>query len=138
MREPALFGKVMGALLVASIAASLLGGSILGLLFAREAVAALAAAPVVLLYALVFGFPLAFGHALLLGLPAYLWLERRYRLRWWNAMGAGAVIGALPSFFWIGPMSAWDGIVPLLILGASGVGGGLVFWAALRDLMRTP
>ncbi|MDQ0251817.1 hypothetical protein J2W22_003905 [Sphingomonas kyeonggiensis] len=138
MREPVPFGKVMGALLVAAIAASILGGTILGLLFAREAVAALAAAPVVLLYALVFGFPLAFGHALLLGLPAYLWLERRYQLHWWNAMGAGAVIGALPALFWIGPASAWDAMIPLLILGASGAGGGLVFRLALRDLMRRP
>lgn len=139
MREPAPFGKVMGAFLVASIAASLLAGAILWLLFAREApLAAFTDTPAILFYALVLGFPFAFGHALVLGLPAYLWLERRYRLHWWNAMASGAVVGVVPMLIWIGPASAWEGIALLLIVGASGAGGGLVFRLALYDLMRKP
>lgn len=138
MTAAAPFGKVMGAFLVASIAASLMGGAIIWLLFAFEAEATPAAPLTILFYALVFGFPLAFGHALVLGLPSYLWLERRYPLRWWNAMVAGGVIGAVPMLLWIGPGSAGKGMIVLLTVGASGAGGGLVFRAALRDLMRTP
>jgi hypothetical protein len=139
MREPAPFGKVMGASLVASIAAAVLAGAIVWLSFASQgAVAALPVLPAILLYALILGFPLAFGHALLLGLPAYLWLARRYQVRWWHAMGAGAVIGIVPATFWIGPASAREVIFIPSVIGASGAGGGLVFWAALRDLLRAP
>lgn len=138
MRERAPFGKVMGAFLVASIAAGLVGGVISGFLFSGSVLAGLSAIPVPLVYALIFGFPLAFGHALLLGLPAYLWFERRYALTWGRATGAGALVGILPMLLWNAPAAAWGGFFVLLVPGVSGAAGGLVFRAALHDLMRNP
>ncbi len=43
------------------------------------------------------GFPIALAHAMLLGLPAYGLLSRRWRLRAWNAMLGGFVVGAAPA-----------------------------------------
>lgn len=138
MRERAPFGKVMGALLVAAIAAPLAGGLIFSFLLGRTIFDGFGAIPFVLVYALVLGFPIALILALGLGLPAFLWLERRYRIRWWSAAIAGAVVGALPMALWNLRALTDEGVGILLFIGASGAVGGLVFWAALRDLMRTP
>lgn len=137
MRTRAPFGNVMGGFLLASIVAPLVGGVVFSLLLSGGEAAYLEAVPAILLYSLIFGVPVALGHALLLGLPAYLGLERHYRLHWWSAMMAGGVIGAAPVLLLLRPVTAWDVISLLLIAGGSGVVGGLVFWAALRDLMRT-
>lgn len=138
MRETAPFGKVMGSLLVASIAASLVGGTIVSFLIAHDVSSGFAAMPFVLMIGLVLGFPFAFGHALVLGLPVYLWFERRHALNRWIAMAAGGAIGFLPLLLWIGPTMAWGDIAAPLITGASGAAGGLVFRVALYDLMRNP
>lgn len=138
MREPAPFGKVMGSFLVASIAASLVGGVIVSFLIAHDVPSGFAAMPFVLMIGLALGFPFAFGHALVLGLPVYLWFERRHALNWWIAAAAGSVIGFLPLLLWIGPTMAWGDIAAPLITGASGAAGGLVFRVALSDLIRNP
>jgi hypothetical protein len=79
-----------------------------------------------LLMVTLFGFPVALVHAALLGLPAYLLMRRRWRLRWWHAVPAGGVIGALPSYV------LWrDGESALLLL-ACGAVGGLTFWLVAR------
>lgn len=138
MREPAPFGKVMGSFLVASIAASLVGGTIVSFLIAHDVPSGFAAMPFVLMNGLVLGFPFAFGHALVLGLPVYLWFERGHVLNWWIAMAVGGAIGFLPLLLWIGPTMAWGDIAVPLITGASGAAGGLVFRVALYDLIRNP
>jgi len=122
MREPAPFGKVMGSFLVASIAASLVGGAIVSFLISRDVPSGFAAMPFVLLNGLILGFPLAFGHA----------------LNWWIAMAVGGAIGFLPLLLWIGPTMVWGDIAAPLITGASGAAGGLAFRVALYDLIRNP
>ena len=79
-----------------------------------------------LLMVTLFGFPIALVHAALLGLPAYLWMRRRWRLGWWHAVPAGGVIGALPSFL------LWGDARTALLLFACGALGGLIFWLVAR------
>jgi hypothetical protein len=86
----------------------------------------LMALPLVML----FGFPFALLHVLLLALPAYQVLRRWWRLRWWSSATAGFVIGILPLAIMSG---AWDGVA---VTGICGVVGGLTFWAVLRGGTR--
>ena len=79
-----------------------------------------------LLMVTLFGFPIALVHAALLGLPAYLLMRRRWRLRWWHAVPAGALIGALPSLL------LWGDTQSALLLFACGALGGLIFWLVAR------
>jgi len=87
----------------------------------------LMALPLVML----FGFPLALLHVLLLALPAYQVLRRWWRLRWWNSASAGLVIGTVPLALMSG---AWEGVA---VTGICGIAGGLTFWAVLRGGIRT-
>ena len=86
----------------------------------------LMALPLVML----FGFPFALIHVVLLALPAYQVLRRWWRLRWWSSASAGFVIGTLPLAIMSG---AWDGVA---VTGICGVVGGLTFWAVLRGGTR--
>ncbi|RYY43805.1 MAG: hypothetical protein EOP59_07320 [Sphingomonadales bacterium] len=93
------------------------------------------------LYSISIGIPLALLHALLLGLPAYLLLSRRWRFRWWHGLVGGALVAALP----IGSMIVWSELAAhsnaadiagiarvLLYLGLCGAVGGFVFWRKMR------
>jgi hypothetical protein len=80
----------------------------------------------------------AFAHVLLIGLPLYLLLAKRWRISWWMCAGAGAVIGALPVplilFYSVhgSAPSAWElvGIVPPF--AGAGLVGGAVFGLKMR------
>jgi hypothetical protein len=78
-----------------------------------------------LIFVMGFGFVIAALH-LLLAMPTYSLLRRRWPLTWWNAALGGFVVGALPT----GALSLGWGA--LAWSGASGAMGGLVFWAVLR------
>ena len=82
----------------------------------------LSALPLVLL----FGAPVALLHVFLIGVPLYLALRRRWRLRWWSAPLAGFLIGALPMAL------LFQSLEGMWFFGLCGLVGGLVFWAVLR------
>ena len=117
--EPPSAGRLAIALLAAAVAAP----APLALMLTFSAPEAVLPA---LLVVVLFGFPIALAHAALLGLPAYFLMRRRWRLRWWLAVPAGGVIGALPSFV------LWRDGVTSLMLFACGALGGLVFWLVAR------
>ena len=77
-----------------------------------------------------FGTPVAALHVLL-AMPIYLVLRRRWRLTWWNAAIGGFAVGALPTSLLT---MTWDGFA---WSGSSGALGGVVFWTVLRS-ERTP
>jgi hypothetical protein len=84
--------------------------------------------------AFLLGAPVALLHLLILGLPLYHLLRRRWALTWWRAALAGFAVGSLPLALlmlaseseppeWIG--AALLGSVPGLV-------AGLAFWLVLR------
>jgi hypothetical protein len=79
-----------------------------------------------LFLAVLFGFPIALVHAGLLGVPAYLLMRRRWPLKWWNAVPAGAMIGGLPAYL------LWQDGKAALLFAACGAVGGLTFWFMAR------
>ncbi|MCW3837047.1 hypothetical protein ACFQ1E_13190 [Sphingomonas canadensis] len=96
--------------------------------------------------AVLFGSPVAMLHLLLLALPAYLLLRQRWRIRWWSAALAGAIIAVMPAAVislvpdalsasslaeFIG--RAYWSVQPLPALGLAGIAGGLVFWSFVRE-----
>lgn len=126
-------GRVAAALLAASAAAPFTFGLMLVAQAPQEGVW-------LLLVAILFGFPVALLHALLLALPAYAIARRRWRLSWWNAAAAGFVIGVLPASLLVTRSFG------TLMAGVGGLVGGLAFWLVLRgargeevsgDLRRT-
>ena len=85
------------------------------------------AAPGTAFGTLVLGMPVALAH-LLLALPVYSLLRRRWRLDWWNSMFGGMLVGALPVAVLL---PEWEVI---MVGAACGAAGGLTFWAVLRWL----
>jgi ABC-type tungstate transport system substrate-binding protein len=78
---------------------------------------------------LIVGVQIALLHAVLVGLPAYLLLSRRGRVRWWHAGLGGALIGGVP----LGLFFISGGVESALVLGLAGLVGGLVFWAVAHE-----
>ena len=87
-----------------------------------------------------FGAPIAYGAALVLGLPALCLLRRAGALTWWSVLILGAVIGlavaAVLTPQWRGdlisvPMGPWRGAW----LGAATA--GVWYGLAMRDVRRT-
>jgi len=79
----------------------------------------------------------AAGHYLLLGLPLSLLVIAYGKVRWWNAMVAGLLIGALPlPLLALGSNADLDALAIMnmapmfLCLGAAGLAGGIAFRAA--------
>ena len=73
--------------------------------------------------------PVAAGHALILGVPAYLLGTRFQTISMWSCAIVGFMIGALPMGIaaWRNqPEFGWSDFVPG---GLSGAVGGVVFWA---------
>ena len=86
---------------------------------------------------------IAFLHIWLLGLPLYLFVARRWKLRWWNTALAGCTVGALPIAVLIAPMldrnSARELLPWVAWAGAYGTLAGLAFFAVLQiGARRTP
>ena len=83
---------------------------------------------------LVVGLPIAVAHAILLGVPLYIALRGRWRLRWWNAALIGGLIGMIPATlltFFEGSFGA--GVLPgIAKAGFGGTLGGFSFRAMLR------
>jgi hypothetical protein len=79
-----------------------------------------------------FGFPVALLHLALIGLPAHYLLSRYWRLRWWSAATGGIFAGLLPAALLSLALSQQMTSVAMGVLGASGLVGGLVFWAFER------
>ena len=74
----------------------------------------------------VLGIPVALLHILLLALPAWLVVRRRWRVGWVNSALFGVVIGTVPGALLGSDLDALAG------LAACGMFGGLVFWLMLR------
>jgi len=71
------------------------------------------------------------GHALFLGLPAFLLFQAFGKLSWRTAVAGGFLIGALPVSMISAPGSytAWSSAAgTALVFGAFGVCGGAAFW----------
>ncbi len=76
-------------------------------------------------------YAVAGAHVLVLGIPAFLlgsWLKA---IRWWTCLLVSFAIGGLPMSIWGG--WDWSG---LLLWGALGMTGGLVFWLLWRLWIR--
>jgi hypothetical protein len=101
--------------------------------------------------AILFGLPIALFHAFVFGLPIYMRLRRRWRLRWWSAMLGGFLVGGLPLILLSLPalLSApvlpdglpvtlyvpplwWRLLLAIVEAGLPGLVGGLTFWLVLR------
>lgn len=130
--EQASAARIAAALFAASAAAPFAFGIMLVAQAPQEGIW-------LMLPSVVFGFPVALLHALLLALPAYLMMRRRWRLAWWSSAAAGFLIGALPALL-------LTRSVATLMTGGCGLVGGFVFWLVLRgargeevsdDLRRT-
>jgi hypothetical protein len=78
------------------------------------------------------GLPIALLHVVLLGLPLYLALRRRWRIGWPFSTLAGAVIGSLPMAL------LWDPASALVVGGLGGLAGGFAFWWVLRGADGEP
>ena len=92
--------------------------------------------PDLLTITLPLGFVIAFLHTAVLGLPLYLLLSRKWRLRWWSAALGGALVGATPFGLMMGAASLSDGggaaLGAIAWTGAYGALGGLAFFAILE------
>jgi|GEM_PF-2935007 len=78
----------------------------------------------ILVFALLYGAPIAAAHVILLFLPIYLFAKRDPRLSWPEAAVLGLVCGGLPAFL----LSGAEPIVSALF-AVSGLIGGLAFRA---------
>ena len=81
---------------------------------------------------LIFGFPAALLHALLLALPTYLLVRRRWPLAWWSSGAIGFLIGIAPSALFLPRSPA------TFVVGACGIAGGVAFWLVLREKREEP
>lgn len=123
------------ASLAASVAAAVMGALVVSAALTGGA-SPYPIAPDLFVVALLIGFVLAFLHIGLLGLPLYLVLSQRWRLRCWSAVLGGIFVGAAPTILVVGiPMSANSlseafGVVAWM--GAYGAVAGLVFFSVLE------
>jgi len=87
------------------------------------------AAPSVVLLIPLFGFCIAFSHAVLLGLPLYLLAARRGAPSKDMAMAAGTLIGAIPVAILIATSSPSiiHAIMPAGVFGFCGCFGAMIF-----------
>jgi len=79
---------------------------------------------------LLFGAPLAYGAALLVGIPVLWWFRRTSHRPATVVLGAGA-IGAMAIVAVMGPSTVFFGqrrMVDFVIAGLIGAAGGAVFW----------
>lgn len=107
------------------------------------------------LLGVLFGMPIALLHAFAVGLPLYLTVRRRWRLRWWSAAVGGFLTGAVPllllrsfagpgfDFYMAGTTvlveqgrytwAGWWGLLAGSVwTGLAGLLGGISFWLMLR------
>ncbi len=75
----------------------------------------------------VIAYTFAGAHVLILGIPAFLIGNRLKAIHWWTCLLASFAIGGLPMS--ISGGWDWSG---LLLYGALGMMGGLVFWLLWR------
>jgi hypothetical protein len=89
---------------------------------------------VVLLWAMMLGYAIAFLHMLVLGAPLFLVLGRRWRLRWRNAALCGGLVGAVPIAVLLLPDT-----FPMLVAvcACSGAAAGLAFRAVIGTPRET-
>jgi hypothetical protein len=80
-------------------------------------------------------FVWALAHALILGLPSYLFLRSRIRLGWIVCAGVGAAIAALPLGLLLLPVSS--GSATIWINGELMSDNGVSTWAAWREHAKT-
>jgi hypothetical protein len=128
-------------------------------IFAVASVPADARLNAAILFAL-FGLPISFLHFLLLALPAYAILSRRWPLTWWAGAAGGFVVAAMPmtllSFASPGFETYQQGQTMLIVnghytaagylsllgeagtTGLIGAMGGIAFWAMLRTKKGGP
>ena len=81
------------------------------------------------------GLPIALGHVVFLGLPAFLlgWYLRA--IRWWTTLLMAFIIGAVPMgvYLYRSPSYIFEANRELIVvMGLFGVSGGLVFWLLWR------
>ncbi len=81
------------------------------------------------------GLPIALGHIVFLGLPAFIlgWYFRV--IRWWSTLVMAFIIGAVPTgvYLYLSPPPIFESNRELaVIMGLFGISGGLVFWLLWR------
>jgi hypothetical protein len=73
----------------------------------------------------------ALAHAVVLGLPFYLWLKRSDQVNWRTSIMGGFAIGALPIGIFLLPV--WENALgEITIFGALGMVGGFSAWLVWR------
>ena len=85
------------------------------------------------IFVFLFGVPVALVAIVVLALPAYLLMRRRWHVRWWNAALTGFIVGMVPGVL-LGAETSWEA----LQLGLAGLVGGLAFWAMVRQRPTHP
>jgi hypothetical protein len=81
------------------------------------------------------GLPIAFGHIVFLGVPAFILGWHFRAIRWWSTLGIAFIIGAVPTgvYLYLGPPYLFESNRELIfIMGLFGISGGLVFWLLWR------
>ena len=86
------------------------------------------------------GLPIALGHIVFLGLPAFIlgWYLRA--IRWWSTLIVAFIIGAVPTgiYLYLSPSYIFESNRELIpIMGLFGFSGGLVFWLLWRYWVGT-
>ena len=82
-----------------------------------------------LFFALRFYAPFAYGVALFVGVPLYLYLTWRGLRRWWHYALGGAVLGSLPSVIALPPVGGWSLVQLFMMVGAPmGLIAASSFW----------
>ena len=82
------------------------------------------------------GLPIALGHIVFLGIPAFIlgWYLRA--IRWWSTLIMAFIIGAVPTgvYLYLSPSSTvFESNRELIpIMGLFGLSGGAVFWLLWR------
>ena len=87
---------------------------------------------VFLIPVMIVGFPIALLHVVFLALPAYVLVDRFWRLTWWNSSLAGLLIGGIPAALLSLPwQTSFEWQMPGMA-AACGAVGGFLFWLVLR------
>ncbi|MGF7151789.1 hypothetical protein FHS96_005457 [Sphingomonas zeicaulis] len=128
--------RVAGAVMVAALA----GVAMMILIFTGTMMVAgvadaLIGLPAIIFFGMIFGLPIALGHILILGMPAWLLLNRWRPLDRIATAALGLVIGAVPVTilgFMNPPAYPLTQVAFSAAFGAAGAAAGLAFLRTLR------
>lgn len=128
-------GRIVGAAMIAAFAGVATMIAIFTVLAASGDPQVILGLPAIIIFGMIFGLPIALGHILILGLPAWLLIDRWRPIGRIGAAAIGLVIGTVPvTIFGFAnpPAYASTQIGFSAAFGAAGVVAALAFLKTLR------